>query len=103
MSSLLYKTFLSRRQNIDRIDRRLPYLQPACSMQIVPFRNINAFFLQNMQAPIPIKSWKGIRNAEIYGTRCPAIENLNELQQNAANNKDLEDCLNMAVFSTDVI
>lgn len=54
------------------------------------------------KAPVPIKPWDGIRNAENYGRKCPTLYDLKGLQRNAARNEDLEDCLIMAIFSTKV-
>lgn len=62
----------------------------------------NVFFFLISQAPIPIKPWNGIRNAEHYGIKCPTIGDLKALRQKNLNNEDLEDCLNMAIFSTKV-
>lgn len=59
-------------------------------------------FFGNFQAPVPIKRWNGIRNAENYGRKCPTVDDLKSLHRNEGRNEDLEDCLNMAIFSTKV-
>lgn len=56
----------------------------------------------NDQAPVPIKPWNGVRSAEIYGTKCPTLQDLNEMPQSEREKTDLEDCLNMAIYTTNV-
>lgn len=55
---------------------------------------------RRFQAPVPIGPWKGIRNAQIYGIQCPRLELLDEIKQKESENVDVEDCLNVAIYST---
>lgn len=57
---------------------------------------------QRFKAPAPIQPWTGIRNARNYGIQCPSWENLEEIMRNEHDNIDVEDCLNMAIYSTSV-
>lgn len=57
---------------------------------------------RRFKAPVPIKPWNGIRNAKNYGTECPTFQDLDELIQSERDGEDVEDCLNMAIFSTNV-
>lgn len=57
---------------------------------------------RRFEAPVPIGPWKGIRNAQIYGIQCPRLEILDEIKQKEGENVDVEDCLNVAIFSTSV-
>lgn len=54
------------------------------------------------KAPVPIRPWKGIYNAQNYGRKCPTVEDLKKLNQSELKNTDVEDCLNMAIYSTNV-
>lgn len=57
---------------------------------------------RRFKAPVPVKPWNGIRNAEHYGTKCPTLQELKQMTQSERDSKDLEDCLIMAVFSGNV-
>lgn len=55
------------------------------------------------KAPVPIKPWFRVHNAENYGRKCPTFDDLNGMTENERKNSgDLEDCLNMAIYTTDV-
>lgn len=55
-----------------------------------------------LQAPVPIRLWKGIFNAQNYGRKCPTLEDLLKLTENELRKTDVEDCLNMAIYSKNV-
>lgn len=57
---------------------------------------------RRFKEPVPIGPWKGIRNAQTFGTQCPRLEILDEIVQKERENVDVEDCLNMAIYSTSV-
>ncbi|XP_055302443.1 glutactin-like [Sitodiplosis mosellana] len=57
---------------------------------------------RRFKAPVPIKPWNGVRNAETYGTKCPTLHDLNEMAPSEREKKDLEDCLNMAIYTTNL-
>lgn len=57
---------------------------------------------RRFKAPVPIKPWNGVRNAARYGTKCPTLDDLKQMTQSQRESKDLEDCLIMAIFSTNV-
>lgn len=54
------------------------------------------------KAPVPIRPWKRVYNAQNYGRKCPTLEDLNKLTENELKTTDVEDCLNMAIYSTNV-
>lgn len=55
-----------------------------------------------MKAPVPIRPWKGIYNAQNYGRKCPTLDDLQKLTPNELKNTDVENCLNMAIYTTNV-
>lgn len=57
---------------------------------------------RRFKAPVPIGPWKGIRNAQKFGIQCPRLELLAEIAQKESENIDVEDCLNVAIYSTSV-
>lgn len=57
---------------------------------------------RRFKAPIPIRPWKGIRNAQKFGIQCPTLENIENIIQKERKNVDIEDCLSMAIYSTSV-
>ncbi|XP_031618955.1 glutactin-like [Contarinia nasturtii] len=57
---------------------------------------------KRFKAPVPIKPWQGIHNAESYGTKCPTLEDLDKMTYSQREKIDLEDCLNMAVYTTNL-
>lgn len=54
------------------------------------------------KAPVPIRPWNGIYNARNYGKKCPTLEDIKQLPKSQLKNTDVEDCLNMAIFSKNV-
>lgn len=55
------------------------------------------------KAPVPIRPWNGIRDAKTFGPKCPTLGDLNEMIATEREKKDLEDCLNMAIYTTNVL
>lgn len=68
---------------------------------------LDFFFCENFfrivsKAPVPVKPWRGVRNAENHGRACPYLGDLTEVPENERKNIDIEDCLTMAIYSTNV-
>lgn len=57
---------------------------------------------RRFKAPVPVRSWRGVRNVENFGRKCPTLADLNASPENERKNRRLEDCLNMAIYSTNV-
>ncbi|XP_055856850.1 glutactin [Episyrphus balteatus] len=64
----------------------------------VPFAESPSGALR-FKAPVERLPWKNIRDASKYGLRCPEINTIN----NNNLNDDLEDCLNLCVYSKNLI
>lgn len=58
---------------------------------------------RRFKAPVPIKPWNSIHNAEDYGIKCPTLDDLNKMNPNERNRESIEDCLNMAIYTTNVV
>lgn len=58
--------------------------------------------LRRFQAPVPIGPWTGVRDARTFGTQCPRMELLDKIKQQESAHIDVEDCLNMAIYTTSV-
>lgn len=54
------------------------------------------------KAPVPVKQWHGVQNAEHHGRACPFLGDLVKMPANERKNIDIEDCLTMAIYSTNV-
>lgn len=50
-----------------------------------------------MQPPVPIKSWYGVRNAIEMGQKCVQGGSIRQTAKKLP--KDIEDCLNMNIFT----
>lgn len=50
--------------------------------------------------PIPIEPWDGIRNAENYAKNCSTLKSLRHLPESERHRIDLEDCLNLDVYTS---
>lgn len=57
---------------------------------------------RRFKAPVPIRPWKGVRNAQKFGIQCPTMDNIDEIIQKESEKIDIEDCLSMAIYSTSV-
>lgn len=57
---------------------------------------------RRFEAPVPVEPWTGVRNAQTLGTQCPTMALLDKIKQQESKHIDVEDCLNMAIFSTSV-
>lgn len=49
-----------------------------------------------------MKPWIGIRSAEEFGPKCPTVLDLTQMSENERKSNDVEDCLNMAIYTKDV-
>lgn len=58
------------------------------------------FFVE--QAPVAIKKWNGIKNADKYGQRCPQLGDLAQMTEAQRKGLDVEDCLSLCVYSKKV-
>lgn len=53
-----------------------------------------------MQAPVPVKPWKGIKNAIQMGQSC--VQGGRIMSKPIDTSTDIEDCLNMNIFTSSV-
>ncbi|XP_055692894.1 glutactin-like [Lutzomyia longipalpis] len=51
------------------------------------------------KAPVPVQPWSGERDASIYGRPCPMYGVLKKIEKPT---KDLEDCINLCVYSNEL-
>lgn len=52
---------------------------------------------------MPVKPWKGIRDVTNFGRKCPTLEDLSKMTKEYRRAVDTENCLNMAIYSPNVI
>lgn len=57
---------------------------------------------RRFKAPVPIRPWNGVRNAQKFGIQCPCFDNIEDILRKEGANIDIEDCLNMAIYSPSV-
>ncbi|KAG4079302.1 hypothetical protein HA402_007994 [Bradysia odoriphaga] len=51
------------------------------------------------KAPVPVKPWKNIQDVREFGRKCPILTDLAKMTEEERRATDLEDCLNMAIYS----
>lgn len=54
------------------------------------------------QAPVPVKAWQGVRSAENYGQSCPTYAMLAKMSEEDRKQGDIEDCLNLNIYTKQV-
>lgn len=55
-----------------------------------------------LKAPVLVKPWKGVRDVSNFGRKCPTLVDLAAMSENDRKTIDLEDCLNMEIYSRNV-
>lgn len=51
---------------------------------------------------MPVNPWYGIKDARNFGRKCPVLKDVAKLTEWERRTTDLEDCLNMAIYSPNV-
>lgn len=54
------------------------------------------------KAPIPVEPWNGIKSAENYSQNCSTLESLMQLPESERNSSELEDCLSLDVYTSNI-
>lgn len=51
---------------------------------------------------MPVKPWKKVQDVQEFGRKCPTLKDLEQMTDKERHSTDLEDCLNMAIYSPNV-